>query len=410
MLLLFVGITIIQFFLSLDAGGGAVSTFSFQPQVRMLKIDVYGGSITRGWSISGGTYGCAEDMFLRYSSVLQREMPEFEIGCSAVPASGVERMLLSGIEPADVIVSEFQINEKNGEQLRKWYQLAQQSSQHVVILDLWSWLDPPARSETNTVKSLRDLRESLASSNETFNDDAFSVLSLDKLALESEWQEQMVPLFFNFTGDDKPIPQECYDNALESNPTQQAILIECRGQNANNMQHGRAPYHAWIAENLLKHLRERVVHRLSRDLPLQRIKATHSSKRIGSWGISEDADNNWDTVISSNHEFKFGYEISGRPDKISLHSNSLSASVVLDCPPSFKNITVGFVSHSELGESGVMTLNGVDVTTSLTGSWRSKKGIRIKTYSDSLIAPVNVGIKSLQRNAFIEITDVVCSN
>jgi hypothetical protein len=66
--------------------------------------------------------------------------------------------LLCGLEPADVIVSEFRINEGNVNNLEQWYSLARRYAQHIVILDLWSWLRPPKTGRPSaTVQALLNL-------------------------------------------------------------------------------------------------------------------------------------------------------------------------------------------------------------------------------------------------------------
>jgi hypothetical protein len=144
----------------------------------VLAIDIYGSSITLG----AGS-GIAD----RYSSLIASAHPEWGIRNAARSASGVMNDLLCGVQRADVIVSEFRMNEADPTLLRQWYNMTASAAQHTVVLDLWSWLMPPRRPEF--------LNSEVAKSNTTRaapRSSAFSVLDLAGL-ISPLWWNQIPP-------------------------------------------------------------------------------------------------------------------------------------------------------------------------------------------------------------------------
>ena len=121
-----------------------------------LTIHVYGGSIT-----------AMEDGRKSYVAVLAGLLPKAKILNLGMGGTGVAPHLLCGLSaPADIIVSEYRINERDTRRLRKFYDMSRDYSAHTVILDLWSWLTPWRPGEISRTIGAAP------------NDEKFSVLDL----------------------------------------------------------------------------------------------------------------------------------------------------------------------------------------------------------------------------------------
>lgn len=100
-----------------------------------IHILVFGGSISRG---HGAIMG--------YAAQLEQLVACLGLNATvanlAIPATGVTPMLDCAPalgKRADVIISEFAVNEKNPTRLRSWYAVASQLAASTVDLELWSW-------------------------------------------------------------------------------------------------------------------------------------------------------------------------------------------------------------------------------------------------------------------------------
>jgi hypothetical protein len=302
--------------------------------------------------------------------------------------------LLCGLEPADVIVSEFRINEGNVNNLGQWYSLARQYAQHIVILDLWSWLSPPKTGRPPaTVQALLNLNKRFPGSNQTF-----SILSLADRDV-SVWREK-VASFFNYSGTARPIPQKCYESVISRNVT----YPECRNY-ASEMQHGQGPYHMDVATSLAKHMKDHVLPLIS---PGRRTLVEQTALCIGGWGHERERVLPWNTSLVGETNFQFRNPFSSRVDKVTLNTNSALSKLRLDCPTPFNSsMRIGFILHSDLKESGLFEVNGVNVSTYDATNW--KAGIRTRQYTrESFSPPVDISVLTLQPGAYLELTDIVC--
>ena len=118
------------------------------PCTSAVDVHVYGGSISAG---SGTTTS--------YAQMLQKHFPKWNIVNYAIGGSGVICWLDCGISTADIIISEFRINEWDVDRLRKWFSLTSSKAKHTIVLDLWSWLTEDTWGWPST--SLIALRRSL---------------------------------------------------------------------------------------------------------------------------------------------------------------------------------------------------------------------------------------------------------
>jgi hypothetical protein len=303
--------------------------------------------------------------------------------------------LLCGLEPADVIVSEFRINESNANHLEWWYHLARRYAQHIVILDLWSWLNPPQTGRPPaTVQALLNLKKRFPDINQT----QFSILSLSDRDV-SVWREK-VASFFNYSGTARPIPQKCYDSVISRNVTPP----ECRNY-GGEMQHGQGAYHMDVGASLAKHMKDHVLPLVS---PGRKTLVEQTALCIGGWGKERKRVLPWNTSLVGETNFQFRNPFSSRVDKVTLNTNSALSKLRLDCPtPYNSSMRIGFISHSDLKESCLFEVNGVNVSTHDATNW--KAGIRTRQYTDeSFSPPVDISVLTLQPGAYLELTDIVC--
>ena len=192
---------------------------SEEPKLNTINVHVYGGSIT---------WGVYLDPKTRWGMLLQSMLQHYDddvdvvVSNFAIPAAGPEYWSLCGIGVADIIISEFRINENNMGILRQWYELAISHCKHLVVLDMWSWLSPPTGQKSATMLALP-------------NKGNISSVSLDLVELDT-WQG-LVPSYFNYTGV-QTIPQKCYDSIHEKSTYETQIIEWCREAHASSMQHG----------------------------------------------------------------------------------------------------------------------------------------------------------------------------
>lgn len=216
-----------------------------------------------------------------------------------------------------------------------------------------------------------------------------------------------MPGFFNYTGDDKLISEKCYANLLESNQEDRELESWCKRNHANEMQHGREPYHRDVASALAKHLQEHA-------LPLVVSGETPSSDTeklcIGSWGMMwaafRDVDQFRETLIVGETTFQFSNPLSKRVDKMTLNSNSTQSAVRLDCPAPYNSMILGHIVHSDLEESAIFKVNGKNISTH--DHEEKNPHIRIRLYTESFKTPLDISLSSLHPGAYLELTDVVC--
>jgi len=363
---------------------------------RNITIDFYGGSITYG--------GGLKNLNDRYSDIIGKELDEFELqrNNKAIGGAGPGHWVQCGIQPVDVIVSEFRINEGRLGLLEEWYMTTSKFAQHTVVLDLWSWLTPPsANNITATERALQNLKKKFPHINQTF-----SILSLSNRD-KDVWREK-VPGLFNYTAgtDDRPISEKCYANAVERGKEDPKLKELCIRAHANEMQHGREAYHRDVASSLAQHMKDHV-------LPIISPGGTPSSESrklcFGNWGMPVTYNDGFPgNVIVGETAFQFSSSpLSKSTIKMTLNTNSTSSRVRLDCPTPYNSMTLGYIVHSDLEESVIFDVNGLNISTH--DHLERRPHIRIRKYTEqSFKTPLDVSLSSLHPGAYLELTDVVC--
>ena len=372
---------------------------------KSLTVHVYGGSITWGGYllIDGHTFSSL------LQSMMQEYYPNMNVVVSnfGIAASGPEYWIECGIGFADIIISEFRINEKSTERLKSWYELAQSQSKHLVVLDLWSWITPPS--------NLSRGNPTIIALPTTVNT---SFVSLDKIEQDT-WRD-LIPSYFNYSeslvgygGVGKFIPQECYDSRYERFENETRQIRKCRRKFASPMQHGTQVYHDQVAKTLYNHLVPSVITSILKD-DGDHIDSTSSALCIGKWNIWKNGHygkvGSWNTTIVYNEGFSVNYAYDPfRKDasKITLNTNTTSSQLQLNCPPLYNTAKIGYIAHSDENESGIIVINGAQMSTQLEGE--NRPHIRIRQYSSSLTLPIKVSIKELPIGQYIEFTGLVCS-
>ena len=358
--------------------------------VPKIKVDFYGGSISNGSGLHNSRN--------RFTDIIGEELKQVELQNKAIGGAGAQHWLHCGIQPVDVIVSEFRINERNTRVLEEWYMMTSKFAQHTVVLDLWSWLTPPHIISAAEL-ALHNLKKKFPHVNQTF-----SILSLSNRD-KDVWREK-VPGFFNYTDTHRPISEKCYANVLESDQEDAGLKRWCTRAHANEMQHGRESYHRDVSSSLAKHMKDHV-------LPFISLGETPSSETerlcIGSWGWGafRDVDQFNETLIVGETTFQFSSPLSKRKDKLTLNTNSTSSTVRLDCPAPYNSMTLGHIVHSDLEESAIFEVNGKNISTH--DHLEERPHIRIRKYTEqSFKTPLDISISSLHPGAYLELTDVVC--
>jgi len=270
-----------------------------------------------------------------------------------------------------------------------------------VVLDLWSWLTPPTTVGVTINALPTRVRTSL--------------VSLDKTE-QNTWRD-LIPSYFNYTGYEAAaqIPEECYDSRYERSQNKTHQMQICRKKYTSSMQHGTQVYHDQIARTLYNHLVPTVVTSIFKD-DGDHIDSTSRDNRsslcIGEWGLIPDSKRgSWNTTIVYSKGFSVNYPYeSFRKNalKITLNTNSTSSKLQLNCPPNYNTAKVGYMAHSDEKESGIIVINGAQISTHLEGD--NRPHIRIRQYSTSLALPINVSIEELPIGQYIEFTGLICSS
>ena len=222
-----------------------------------MTIHIYGGSITQMGSDANGVVGGA-DAF-RYSAVLADLLPNASVHNFGIGGTGVGPHIACGLSAAaDVIVSEYRINEHSVAQLVEFYNLAKNFAPHIIILDLWSWYEPwkPVEKMSATRRALLQIEGASAGAGAQF-----SVLDLATLT-GPMWAKQIPPFtadtMFSAVAKRHPGPQarRCLLGATEATAEDRAALHYCRGNFRNEMQHGTEQYHAFVGAALARSINE----------------------------------------------------------------------------------------------------------------------------------------------------------
>ena len=368
---------------------------SEEPKLNTINVHVYGGSIT---------WGVYLDPKTRWGMLLQSMLQHYDddvdvvVSNFAIPAAGPEYWSLCGIGVADIIISEFRINENNMGILRQWYELAISHCKHLVVLDVWSWLSPPTGQKSATMLALP-------------NKGNISSVSLDLVELDT-WQG-LVPSYFNYTGV-QTIPQKCYDSIHEKSTYETQIIKWCREAHASSMQHGTEFFHEHIVNSMYTHIIDNgILHRLKDDTPID--KSAKGTMCIGQWNLLNRTNYGnmgyWNQTIIYNKGFSI-HNLHSKPlknyfGKITLNTNSTSAQLQLTCPPPY-NMTakVGYIAHSDEEESGIIRINGSQMSTRLENN--NLPHVRIRQFSSSLTLPINVSVDELPTGQYIEFTGLIC--
>lgn len=321
-----------------------------------------------------------------------------------MPASGPGYWLECGTDFFDIIISEFRINERNPTILKMWYNHTRMHARHTLILDLWSWLTPPTL--LGNPQTLQSAQVGGFLSNNT--DSRFSFLSLAERDALS-WRDNLWH-YFNYSETKEPIPDECYAAAWERNSTEKNINRSCRQVHANAMQHGMEPFHWDVAELVAKHLISHVFPLLSiRDDQIQ-LNETRDKECFGVWGIWPSLlpvnVASWERVLLQKSGFQFGNPHSDAVTKKSLYTDSLNATLTLDCPEQYPFLKFGFISHSNVLERAKFLANDIEVDTWLQEDERPN--IRVRIFSNVTNTPLRIVPSELRAGAYIEITNIVC--
>lgn len=353
-------------------------------------IHIYGGSITYGVC-----NGCD-----RYSNILGDYLIENGIDDAlitnfAVSASGPEHWLHCGIEYADIIISEFRLNEQSQSILEEWYEVASNSSRHLIVLDLWTWAVPPYQyAHASSNAAMKFVQDESAGA---------SILYLD--GFPNNWRE-FIPLYYNYTYEQ--IPLKCFLASLERGTDEEKVVQNCRNTVPGLMQHGTQLFHYAIAKQLAMHIKEVVVPRLLLAREVENINRQRSGICIGEWGGQHLFSSVWVTSAMRNVSgFYIGSPLTGRSDKVTLHANSTDARLVLACPAPYKSAQVGYIAHTDFEESGTVKLNGIIVKT-LISDPHLNAHTRIRKYSPKFASPLSVSVGHLESLAYIELTELAC--
>lgn len=380
-----------------------------------LTLAVFGGSISRARNVPQNK---------SYSDLLADRFPSIQIINMAIPASGPRYYIECGTDSYDIIISEFRLNEGDPATLHTWYNHTRMCARHTIILELWSFLNPPLPSQSQTIISAQEggfLDMKNSDSNAT--NSRFSVLSLTERDALS-WRENL-PNYFNYSATKNPIPSECYSSVWERNSSEESTMKFCRQHHANEMNHGMEPFHQNVADSLAKHLESVVLPLVSSQQYDDRFQQNWARDRecYGSWGQipffmpGEVGDANtyfkpgevgdWRRVLIGESGFQFGPNpLSGRLDKSSLYTNSLNASLTLACPEQYPFLKFGFIAHSDERERAKFFANDVEVDTWLRGDKRP--GVRIRIISDATKSPLRIVPVEINSGAYIEVTNLFC--
>lgn len=390
--------------------------------VSNLDVHVYGGSITQGY--------LQEDY--RYSTVLTGLLPNVSVRNFGIGGTGVEPHINCQIREADIIVSEYCLNEADPARMRKFYTMAKKVSAHVVILDLWSWLEPNSECKIT--------RGSIPE-----HDEHFSVLDLVSLA-SPLWSHQIPPFtarnMFVDVGTHYKEAEACYAAAAMSTKEDRRVIQKCTGEAANWMQHGTAEYHKFIAGALARHIRElgrtgiplkRATSKISQEM--KNLCITHWGRRnlihpIACQSFINSAKYEasarfmaaaYCSVLNDTVLQQSGFTWSslyGHSLKVTLHASKVSSIAILGCPSiltwgslgntcRYTHALIGYVAHGNKSESGTFEANGQVVDTFMPAHPGAPEAFRIQHFTPQLKLPVRIVVTKLYRDAHIEITGII---
>ena len=209
-----------------------------------MKIVIYGGSITADRKIHQPNRN--EFPVTPYPALLANSRPDWEVKNLGVGAAGVRINFECSLEDADVIVSEYRLNEHNAINLQKWYRALAKHAKIVVVLELWSWLMPPT-----------PLTPSVTVSTIPPGDHRFSVLDLSH-EVASKWFKQEGIFTARNMFNDSAVPEKCFAAAREDTAWAKMTMKYCRTNTASyypgDIQHGRNAYMTFVAKRLEQHL------------------------------------------------------------------------------------------------------------------------------------------------------------
>lgn len=355
-------------------------------QVKM--IDIYGGSITFG---HGPAHG------FDFVSLLKKWNPGWIINNKAIPATGVKIHQLCDIDYANVIVSEFRLNEHDVDSLKKWYKLLQKKSDQVVILELWSWTVPPKLEDSISIQSLPFVNN-------------FKIIDLSKKDYQ-KWMQQKFPYTTRNMYDYRSIPAKCYDFISGINSENEIVFSNCVKEHANEMTHGTNSYHHHVAFELNKTL-----HTIPSAMLRNREQNTMHRRNhlcFGSWGLNGNqiSFSGIETLLVKNNGFTLGCATHNK-EKVSLYSNKIGSNIVLKCSNEYKNIIVGYVGHSDTKESVLFSLSDSYKIEYLRSNLSNLSVVdtkmRLETFSSKFKNGITITLINSTINTNLEITRIIC--
>ena len=273
-----------------------------------MKIVIYGGSITADRKIHQPNRN--EFPVTPYPALLANSRPDWEVKNLGVGAAGVRINFECSLEDADVIVSEYRLNEHNAIHLQEWYRALAKHAKIVVVLELWSWLMPPT-----------PLTPSVTVSTIPPGDHRFSVLDLSN-EVASKWFKQEHPFTARNMFNDSAVPEKCFAAAREDTAWAKMTMKYCRTNTASyypgDIQHGRNAYMTFVAKRLEQHLAHKE----------KRVKSTPWHEATRQRNLAAPLAGGMLTrVVTQSRAFAFGSLWPTRPFKTTMHSNTIGAQV-----------------------------------------------------------------------------------
>lgn len=163
------------------------------------------------------------------------------------------------------------------------------------------------------------------------------------------------------------VPKECYTFAegeeCTSAMSQQAIAnrtgtkemktlrSSCSKLNLGAIKHGQPPYHQYVADQIVHHLKNVVFQKMimeenfsSANSVIVRQEQEQSSIGFGQWGKADQIEERkLSGLVLQNNGFEISSPFSGREDKVTLNSNNVSSNVVLGCQGQYQHINIAWV-------------------------------------------------------------------
>ena len=353
----------------------------------------------------------------RYSSILEKILTtlvteyEFKVVNLAMRAAGAMQWILCGIEPSDIVVSEFRLNIGNLHEFNAWYKLLQKSSLHFVVLDLWSALKPPPKL-------------TLSIPSKEIDSKSYSILSFNDMFMDT-WHEAL-----DFYFSHPHIKDSAYDGCIHAaaaaagndhqwNETELEFWNYCNKVWDGSLQHPNNHFHFDVALALASHIKNIVLPQINL---LQEVKgpslpSSSSSTCFSEWGLKNAEDNAtlisfqpWSSAIQYNSDFHVGSPF-GIRNKYTLNTNKTSAGLLLTCPDGFNSSAwIGYVKHANKAESGSFEIHKPYTTVSTwMGPVSGNPNRRVKKFIGPVQTPVQISIQEVKQGAFVELTDLVCS-